>query len=138
MISAIQVRQGCCASAESISGQGLEGWEAGQGGVGAAGQDYLEPADLARELLDDGSTFSGWAALRRRGFASVSDPLAQLLGVDVDHQCQEQDQAADQDLEEAVNVDVVEAVVEHAQDEQAQDGVADTAAAAEQAGAADH
>ncbi len=63
---------------------------------------------------------------------------AQLLGVDVDHQGQQQDQAADQDLEEAVDVDVVEAVVEHAQDEQAEDGVADAAAAAEQAGAADH
>ena len=67
-----------------------------------------------------------------------SGPLPQLLRVDVDDQRQEQDEAADQDLQKAVDVGVVETVVEHAQDEEAQDRVADAAAAAEQAGAADH
>src|SRR6478609_3137098 len=60
------------------------------------------------------------------------------LDVDVDDQRDEQDQAADQDLEEAVDLDMVEPVVQHAEDQQADDGVADAAAAAEQAGAADH
>ena len=64
--------------------------------------------------------------------------LPQFLRIDVDHQRREQDQAADQDLQETVDVDVVEAVVEDAEHEQPDDGVADAAAAAEQAGAADH
>src|SRR6202020_1054476 len=63
---------------------------------------------------------------------------AQPLGVDVDDQRDEQDQAADEDLEEAVDLDVVEAVVEDAEHEQADDRIADAAAPAEQAGAADH
>src|SRR5260221_2239189 len=63
---------------------------------------------------------------------------AQALGVDVDDQGGEQDQAADQDLEEAVDVDVVEAVIEHAEHEEPDDGVRNAALAAEQAGAADH
>src|SRR6516165_3742526 len=64
---------------------------------------------------------------------------AQALGVDVDDQGREQDQAADQDFQEAVDVDMVQAVVEHAQHEQADDGVGDAALAAEQARAAhDH
>ena len=50
----------------------------------------------------------------------------------------EQDQAPDQYLQETVDIDVVEAVVEDAEHEQADDGIADAAAAAEQAGAADH
>src|SRR5262249_26887455 len=49
-----------------------------------------------------------------------------------------QDQPANQNLEEAVDVDVVEAVVQHAEHEQPDDGVADAALTAEQAGAADH
>src|SRR6201999_3039506 len=65
---------------------------------------------------------------------SIRRLCPQPLRVDVDHQRGEQDQAADQDLQEAVDVDVVEAVVEHAEHEQADDGVADAAAAAEQAG----
>ena len=62
----------------------------------------------------------------------------QPLRIDVDDQRREQDQAADQYLQEAVDIDVVEPVIQHAQHEQADDGVADAAAAAEQAGAADH
>src|SRR5205814_4486645 len=50
----------------------------------------------------------------------------------------QQDQAADQDLQETIDVDVVEPVVEHAEHEQADDGVADAAAAAKETGAADH
>ena len=41
--------------------------------------------------------------------------LAQDLRVDVDHQRREEDEAADQDLQEAVDLDVVEPVIEHAQ-----------------------
>src|SRR6201987_1029407 len=70
--------------------------------------------------------------------AAVAARRAQPLGIDVDHECRQQDQAADQDLEEAVDLHIVEAVVENAEHEQADDGVADAAAAAEQAGAADH
>src|SRR6185437_15356360 len=55
-----------------------------------------------------------------------------------DDESREQDEATDQDLQEAVDIDVVEPVVEHAEHEQADNGVADAAAAAEQAGAADH
>src|SRR5207249_7293760 len=61
----------------------------------------------------------------------------QPLRVDVDDQRCQQDQAADQDLQEAVDVDVVEAVIQDTENEQPDDGVADAAAAAEQAGAAD-
>src|SRR6202453_524720 len=85
------------------------------------------------------------AALDRRVTSQLAmmippDPprRAQPLGVDVDDQRDEQDQAADEDLEEAVNLDVVEAVVEDAEHEQADDRIADAAAPAEQAGAADH
>src|SRR6185312_3672665 len=60
------------------------------------------------------------------------------LGVDVDHQGHEQDQATDQDLQEAVDVDVVEPVVQYAQHQQADDRVADAALPPEQAGAAHH
>ena len=42
------------------------------------------------------------------------------------------------DLQERIDLDVVEAVVEDAEDQEADDRVADAAAAAEQAGAADH
>ena len=59
------------------------------------------------------------------------------MGVDVDDQGGEQDQATDQDFEEAVDLNVVEAVVEHAQNQKPDDGISDAAAAAEQAGAAD-
>ena len=40
--------------------------------------------------------------------------FAQDLRIDVDHQCGEEDEAADQDFEEAVDLDVVEAVVQDA------------------------
>src|SRR5205085_12166420 len=62
----------------------------------------------------------------------------QRLRGHVDDERNEQAQAADQNLQEAVDVDMVEAVVEDAEYEQPDDGVADAAAAAEQAGAADH
>src|SRR6476659_1233783 len=52
----------------------------------------------------------------------------QPLRVDVDDQRREQDQAADQDLQEAVDVDVVEAVIQDTENEQPDDGVADAAA----------
>ena len=64
-------------------------------------------------------------------------PFPQPLCIDVDDQRRQQDQAANQYLQKAVDVDVVEAVVEDPEHEQADDGVADAAAAAEQAGAAD-
>src|SRR3954452_19915728 len=74
----------------------------------------------------------------RSGASSGRLGSTQTLRVDIDDQSRQQDQAANQDLEEAVDIDVVETVVEHAQHQQAYDGVADTAPAAEQAGAADH
>src|SRR5688572_2343898 len=43
---------------------------------------------------------------------------AQALGVNIDDEGGEQDHAADQDLEEAIDIDVIEAVVEDAEDEQ--------------------
>src|SRR6478735_5099418 len=61
----------------------------------------------------------------------------QHLRIDVDDQRREQDQAADQDLEEAVDLDVVETVVEDAEHEETNDRVADAPAPAEQARAAD-
>src|SRR5262245_57644306 len=64
--------------------------------------------------------------------------LAQDLRIDVDHQSGEEDQAADQDLEETVDLDVVKAVIEHAQYQQSDNSIADAAATAEEAGAADH
>ena len=88
----------------------------------------------------------GDRSLSRRPFANPAGPTQsaltlrllrpQALGVDVDDEGGEQDQAADQDLQEAVNVDMVEAVVEHAQHEEADDGVGNAALAAEEAGAA--
>ena len=45
----------------------------------------------------------------------------------------EQDEAADQDLEEGVDLDVVETIVDHAQHQKPDDGVADAAAPAEAA-----
>src|SRR3954471_13292342 len=74
----------------------------------------------------------------RSGASSGRLGGAQTLSIDVDDQSRQQDQAANQDLEEAVDIDVVKAVVEHAQHQQSHDGIADTAPAAEQAGAADH
>jgi len=62
----------------------------------------------------------------------------QSLRIDVDDQRYQQNDAANQDLEEAVDVDVIEPVVEDAEDEQSDNGIADAAPAAEQAGAADH
>src|SRR5579871_1507088 len=62
----------------------------------------------------------------------------ELLCVDVDDERAQQDKAADQDLEEAIDVDMVQTVVEHAQHEQAHNSVADAALAAKQAGAAHH
>ncbi len=59
------------------------------------------------------------------------------MRVYVDHQRGQQDESPDQDLQEAVDVHVIEAVVQHAEHEQADDGVADPAAPAEQARAAD-
>src|SRR6185295_3277397 len=80
---------------------------------------------------------------RRRKSPKGTDGSAVLLGrrrpqplrIDVDDEGRQQDQAADQDLQETVDVDVIEAVVEDAEHEQADDGIADAAAAAEQAGA---
>src|SRR5437773_1103765 len=63
---------------------------------------------------------------------------AQALGIDIDDQGGEQDQAVDQDLQEAVDIDVIEAIVEDTKHEQTNDRVADAATAAEQAGAADY
>src|SRR5271166_2158846 len=63
---------------------------------------------------------------------------AQPLGIDVDDESDEQDEAADEDLEEAVDLDVVEAIVEDAEHEEADDRIADAAAAAEEARSADH
>src|SRR5581483_10407391 len=60
------------------------------------------------------------------------------LRIDVDDERDEEDEAADQDLQERVDLDVIEAVIEDAEDEQPDDRVADAAAPAEQAGAADH
>src|SRR5262245_11994166 len=77
------------------------------------------------------SIFWGEGALLRR-------LLPQPLRIDVDDERGEQDETADQYLQETVDIDVVEAVVQHAEHEQADNGVADAAAAAEQAGAADH
>src|SRR6267154_1066923 len=74
----------------------------------------------------------------RKAVHSIHGLCAQALRVDVDHEGREKDQAADQYFQEAVDVDVVEPVVEHAEHEQPDDGVADAAASAEQAGAADH
>src|SRR4051794_166519 len=59
------------------------------------------------------------------------------LRIDIDHQSDQKNQATDQDLEETVDVDVIEAVVQHAENEQADDCIADTTLAAKQAGAAD-
>jgi hypothetical protein len=70
-------------------------------------------------------------------YALVGSSLPQSLRIDVDDERRQQDEAADQYLQKTVDVDVVEAVVEDAEHEQANDGVADTAAAAEEAGAAD-
>src|SRR5581483_5930917 len=63
---------------------------------------------------------------------------AQPLRIDVDDERDEEDEAADQDLQERVDLDVIEAVIEDAEDEQPDDRVADAPAPAEQAGAADH
>ena len=57
--------------------------------------------------------------------------IAQALCVHIDDQCDQQNDTADQDLEEAVDLDMIEAVIEHAEHAQADDGVADTAAPAE-------
>src|SRR5690349_7455016 len=65
-------------------------------------------------------------------------PVSQALGIDVDDERGEQDQAADEDLEEAVDLDVIKAVIENAEHQEADDRVADAAAPAEEAGAADH
>src|SRR5690242_15216432 len=59
---------------------------------------------------------------------------SQALRIDVDDEGREQNEAADKDFQEAVDVDVVEPVVEDAEHEQPNDGVADAAAPAEQAG----
>src|SRR5215831_12570854 len=68
----------------------------------------------------------------------ICRPGPQPLCIDVDHERGEQNEAADQYFQETVNIDVIEPVVEHAQHEQADNRVADAAAAPEQAGATDH
>jgi hypothetical protein len=70
-------------------------------------------------------------------YALVGSSLPQSLRIDVDDERRQQDEAADQYLQETVDVDVIQSVVENAEHEQADDGVADSAAAAEEAGAAD-
>ena len=56
---------------------------------------------------------------------------AKPLGIDVDDERGQQDEAADQDLQKAVDIDVVEPVVQHAEHEQTDNGIADAAASAE-------
>ena len=64
-------------------------------------------------------TFSLWEkgkdspALRPRSLCGRRR-IAHSLSIDVDDEGDQQDEPADQDLEETVDVDVVEAVVEHA------------------------
>src|SRR5689334_4323189 len=71
-------------------------------------------------------------------FCLVGRSLAQSLRIDVDHERRKQDQSADQYLQETVDIDMIEAVVEDAKHEQTDNGIADAAAAAKQAGTTDH
>src|SRR5262249_3288557 len=68
----------------------------------------------------------------------VGRSLTQSLRIDVNHERREQDQSADQYLQETVDIDMIEPVVEDAKYEQTDNGIADAAAAAKQAGATDH
>ena len=47
----------------------------------------------------------------------------ELFRIDVDHQRGQQDEAADQDLEEAVDIHVVEPIVEHAEPDPGNAGI---------------
>src|SRR3982074_1173122 len=62
----------------------------------------------------------------------------QPLRIDVDDERREQNETADQYLQEAIDIDVIEPIVKDAEHEQADNGIADAAAAAEQACATDH
>ena len=62
----------------------------------------------------------------------------QALRTDIADERGQQNKATDEDLQKVVDLHVVEPVVQHAKYEQADDGVTDTAAPAEQARAADH
>src|SRR5262245_30710293 len=75
----------------------------------------------ARSIRKRGRRGGGWSEDGRRSPAAPSLPRAfpQLLRIDVDHERGEQDQPANEDLQEAVDLDVVEAVVEDAEDQQA-------------------
>src|SRR5260370_4022250 len=88
--------------------------------------------------IQGGATASRCAAGSAMSGRAGPLAVAHALHVDIDDEGCEQDEAADQDLQEAVDLDVIEPVVEHTQDQQTDDGVADAAAAAEQAGAAHH
>ena len=41
-----------------------------------------------------------------------SNPLAQFLNIDIDHECREQDQTSDQDFLETIHLDVIKAVID--------------------------
>src|SRR5829696_5125893 len=62
----------------------------------------------------------------------------QPLRIHVDNKRGEQNEAADQDLEEAVNVYMVEAIVQDAEDEQSDNGVPNPSTPTEQAGSPHH
>lgn len=62
----------------------------------------------------------------------------QLLCIDVDDQCCQQDYVVDQDFQEVVDVDVVEVVVEYVEYEQVDDGVVDVVVVVEQVGVVDY
>jgi hypothetical protein len=87
------------------------------------------------QCLGSGSVPLGGNAAKRepscRSAAAAAARRAQPLGVDVDDKRGQEDEPADENLEEAVDLHIVEAVVEHAKHEQADDRVPDAAASAE-------
>src|SRR5258708_9919235 len=95
---------------------------------------------LGKDFSAEATWIAALFRLQRWMFSAIDSGAdfarrAQPLGVDVDDERDQQDDPSNQNLEETVDLHVVQTVVEHAEDEQSDDGVADAAAPAEQAGA---